>query len=121
MTTNNQKTETKKTKTYPAVIGTAELSEIISEKIGRAVEPKRVRTVLRTIINEEGYTKYRFNYPSAVVNRIVEKFVGLETERTDRKKLSAERKLKRSERKSTVITDVDESGKTKTESVKLKS
>jgi hypothetical protein len=112
----NVKTEPKKT----TVIGTTELSEIVSESVGRLIEPKRIRSVLRNdpIFNgfdDSVYTKYRFDYPSGTVDRIVKRFIEIESERTERSKRSVERKRLKTERKTVSVLTLKSDGSVSSE------
>jgi len=104
------------------VIGTSELSGIISDVIGRSIEPKRLRSILRNdsvlseYFDDSDYTKYRFNRKSQMVNRIIERFKQIESERSERKNRADIRKTERKNRAETVI-DLDDNGKLKTEKI----
>lgn len=102
---------------FPKTITTAELSVIVSDVTGTDYDGRKLRSVLRRIIPSDGYTKYRFDYPSETVNRIVKRFIEIESERTERRKRTAENR-KRTESKSTAVIEIDDTGSvtTKTES-----
>jgi len=105
-------------KTENRIIGTTELSEIVSEKIGRIIEPKRLRSILRNdetlsdTFDDGLYTKYRFSYPSKIVDRIIDRIRNIESGRIDRTEKSKNRRTERKNRiESNVYNDVDENGK----------
>ena len=102
---------------FPKTITTAELSVIVSDVTGTDYDGRKIRSVLRRIIPTDGYTKYRFDYPSKTVRRIVGRFVEIENERSTKRKRSTENR-KRNETKSTAVIEIDDTGNvsTKTES-----
>lgn len=116
------KTETKTETNTERIIDTNDLSDLISDKIGRRIEPKRIRSVFRndpTFNNfDDGrYTSYKFRYPSGTVDRIIKRFIEIESERTERKQRSDVKRTERKNRSVTVLTFA-ESGNVSTERIK---
>ena len=116
---NESKNETKKMK--KSIIGTSELSDLISEKIGRTVEPKRIRSIFRNDsffnqFDDSKYTKYQFEYPSETVDIIIERFIEIESERNERIEKTKKRKTERKNKSLTVLS-IDKTGTVESKSV----
>jgi hypothetical protein len=94
---------------------TNELSVFVSEQLKTDISPKRLRTVLRQLIPDETYTRYRFKTLDSPLTRQIISILKTDlSRRTERKKLAAERKQKRLERKTTFADETYAEPKTKT-------
>lgn len=117
-----EKTKTTETKLTdistdkPIIIGTTELSEIVSETVNRRIEPKRLRSILRNdselseLFDDGNYTNYKFSYPSNITDKIINRFIEIEKTNTVKRNRSAERKTER-KNKSLTVFDIDKNGK----------
>ena len=106
-----------KTETESKIIGTSELSIIVSERIGRNIEPKRLRSILRNdnILSETfddgNYTKYRFRFPSNVTDKIIGRLIEIENGRNVKRSESIKRKTERKTKTENVLIGIDGNGK----------
>ena len=106
-----------KTETESKIIGTSELSIIVSERIGRNIEPKRLRSILRNdnILSETfddgNYTKYRFRFPSNVTDKIIGRLIEIENGRNVKRSESIKRKTERKTKTENVLIGIDDNGK----------
>jgi len=112
---NGSKKTESKTESKPIIIGTTELSEILSEKLNRKIETKYIRNIFRNdlILNnfdDSEYTKYKFLLPSKLLNDIIERFIQIENERIERKKRTIQRKTEKRIIENSVY-DYDDTGK----------
>jgi len=125
-----KKSETKRPETVETkpsdtvIIGTDRLTEIVNETVKpkNPYTDKRLRSVIRNdsvlnVLKTSDYTKYRFRYPSDTVNRIIDRFRQIETERSERRKRSESKRSEIRNRSITVI-ELNENGTVKTETVK---
>lgn len=89
---------------FGSIIGTEQVVEIIrSTGIDPNATGKRLRIVLRKIVPDDAYTKYRFPYPSETVRRIIDRYSVEVQARTSRKEISA-RKRETENRPAPIIT-----------------
>lgn len=109
-------------KNYPDIIGTNELSEILTDRYGRQISDRYIRNHFRKNGLFDGfktsdYTKYNFRNPSETVNKIIERFDEIEKSKIDRFEKS---KLKKSERqlKKLTVIEIGNDNKINTEIVK---
>lgn len=115
-----EKSDATDTAAKPEIIGTDRLAELVSERTGRNISPKRLRSVLRgdqelgQAFDDGHYTRYQFEFPSKTVDRILERFDQIETERAARTAAAEKRKTERSKREKTVIELTDSGVTTKT-------
>ena len=103
-------------KTETVIINAKQLAVIISDEIGRPLESKRLRSVLRSdselseFFDDGKYTSYRFNHPSKMTDKIITRFVEIEKTNAESKSKSAERRTER-KNKSQSVLDLDKKGK----------
>lgn len=109
-------------KNYPDIIGTTELSEILTDRYGRQISDRYIRNHFRKNGLFDGfktsdYTKYNFRNPSETVNKIIERFDEIEKLKSERFEKS---KLKKSERqlKKLTVIEIGNDNKINTEIVK---
>jgi hypothetical protein len=114
------KTETKPETVPIRIIGTIELSDILTDRFGRTITDKYIRNRFRNDIRFDGiksvgtYTTYRFNFPSKTVTDIIGRFDEIETERKTKTERSERKRSERKTKTETVIEITDSGFETKT-------
>lgn len=101
------------------------LSEFLSERYDRQIDPKYIRNQFRNDslfgqwFDDGQKTYYRFKNGTEIIGRIIDRFDEIEKERSERSIRSAKRRSERQKRSMTVF-NLDENGNVKTETVETK-